>query len=266
VTAIRSNDLATALSGLREANPLVQCLTNVVVSQWTANVLLAVGASPAMVDQPQEAAQLAAVAGGVLVNLGTPTEATMAGMFAAAAAATANGRPWVLDPVAAGALTWRTDAATALLEQHHPTVVRGNASEILALAGRAGGRGVDTAHTPDAAADVASGLARQFGTVIAVSGPIDLITDGEQTVRVDNGHAWLTKVTGTGCALGAMMAAYLACVDDPLTAAVAATVTLNVAAERAVVGARGVGSFAVALLDELWSITGADLEVGAVLR
>lgn len=254
-------DIGGALHALRERAPLVQCLTNIVVAQWTANVLLAVGAAPAMVDNPHEAGHLAAAAGGVLVNLGTPYDDTVAAMEQAAAAAHGAGRPWVLDPVAAGVMAWRTGIATRLLSEFTPTIVRGNASEVIALAGGAGGRGVDSTDAPETAVDVARQLATRHRTVVAVSGPVDHLTDGDRVVRVANGHPWLTQVTGVGCALGAMMAGFAAVVDDPLLAAAAATATLTVAAEQAARAAIGPGSFAVALLDALAGLAPDDLAV-----
>ncbi|MHB1475007.1 MAG: hydroxyethylthiazole kinase [Dermatophilaceae bacterium] len=253
------HDLADALTALRDRPPLVQCLTNIVVAGWTANVLLAVGAAPAMVDNPQEAGRFATLAGGVLVNLGTPYDDTARAMHLAVAGAKLMRTPWVLDPVAAGALGWRTDLAHQLLGEARPTIIRGNASEILALAGGAGGRGVESVDSPEAAVDAARGLAKQQQSVIAVSGPTDHITDGEQVVRISNGHPWLTRITGGGCALGALMAAFAAVVPDAVVAAAAATATLTVAADAAAEKARGPGSFAVALLDELYLLQPADL-------
>jgi hydroxyethylthiazole kinase len=250
-STVTPQDLADGLTALRDRAPMVQCLTNVVVAGWTANVLLAVGAVPAMVDNPHEAGEFAAVAGGVLVNLGTPYDDTARAMHLAVAGAKQSGTPWVLDPVAAGALQWRTGVAQQLLREARPTIVRGNASEILALAGGAGGRGVESVDSPEAAAEVAMALADHRHSVIAVSGPIDHITDGQRMVRVSNGHPWLTRVTGVGCALGALMAAFAAVVPDAVVAAAAATATLTVAADSAAKQARGPGSFAVALLDEL---------------
>jgi len=225
--------LADALAALREQPPLVQCLTNVVVAGWTANVLLAVGAAPAMVDNPHEAGEFATIAGGVLVNLGTPDDDTASAMHLAVAAAKQAGTPWVLDPVAAGALAWRTGLAQQLLSEARPAIIRGNASEILALAGGTGGRGVESVDTPEAAAQVAMDVAEQEQTVIAVSGPVDHITDGSRLVRVANGHPWLTRVTGGGCALGALMAAFAAVTPDAVVAAAAATATLTVVEARA---------------------------------
>jgi hydroxyethylthiazole kinase len=258
-SSVTPQDLADALEALRERPPLVQCLTNIVVAGWTANVLLAVGAAPAMVDNPHEAGDFAAIAGGVLVNLGTPYDDTAAAMHLAAAAAKLAGTPWVLDPVAAGALGWRTSLAHQLLREAGPTIIRGNASEILALAGGTGGRGVESVDTPEAAARVSMILAAQQQSVVAVSGPTDHITDGSRMVRISNGHPWLTLVTGGGCALGALMAAFAAVVPDAVVAAATATATLTVAADSAAQASRGPGSFAAALLDELALIQPADL-------
>jgi hydroxyethylthiazole kinase len=258
-SGVTPQDLADALSALRERPPLVQCLTNIVVAGWTANVLLAVGAAPAMVDNPREAGEFACIAGAVLVNLGTPYDETARAMHLAVAAAGASQTPWVLDPVAAGALGWRTRLAHELLQVARPTVIRGNASEILALSGGEGGRGVESTDTPEAAAAVAKDLANQQHSVIAVSGPTDHITDGSRIVLLSNGHPWLTRVTGVGCALGALMAAFAAVVPDPLVAAAAATATLTVAADSAAKETHGPGGFAVALLDQLSLVEPAEL-------
>ena len=257
------------LDVVRSSAPLVQALTNSVVTGFTANVLLAVGAAPAMVDIPEEAGPFAQVAGGVLVNLGTPHAEQRDAMREAVTAARQAGTPWVLDPVAVGALPVRTRLAADLLAQR-PAVVRGNASEILALAGHgAGGRGVDATDGPQAALGAATEIARTRGAVVAVSGPVDLVTDGQRVVRCENGTALLTQVTGGGCALGAVMAAFLAAqrslsaeddgAGDRLAATVAAVGAYALAAERAAVGAAGPGDFAVRLLDSLAALTGADV-------
>lgn len=247
--------VADALAQLRGRVPLVQCLTNIVVANFTANVLLAAGASPAMVDNPAEAAAFARLAGGVLVNLGTPYPDTTQAMAGAAASAAAASVPWVLDPVAAGVLGWRTGIALELLAAHHPAIVRGNASEIMALGGGRGGRGVDALVGAEQALAPAAEIATRHATVVAVSGEVDFITDGRRLVRLANGHPLLTRVTGAGCALGALMAACAAVVADPLLAAVVATTLLNVAGEHAAAQAAGPGSFAVALLDQLAALT-----------
>ena len=259
-------DLAQALADLREQAPLVQCLTNIVAANWTANVLLAAGASPAMVDNPAEAGFFASVSGAVLVNLGTPSPQTVAAMRAAVPAAVAAGRRWVLDPVAAGGLAWRTEVARELLELAAPTVIRGNASEVLGLAGDStGGRGADTADSVEAAAPAAARLATRYGCAVAVSGPVDHLTDGRNTVTVANGHEWMTRVTGVGCALGALMAAFAAVTRNGLEAATAATAMLTVAADQAVAVTSGPGTFAPALLDRLALLTPAELAAAARL-
>jgi len=246
---------AVLLAALREQTPLVHCVTNLVATNFSANALLALGASPAMVEDPEEAAELAAGAGALVVNTGTMSPARAEGMHAAAAAAYGAGTPWLLDPVAVGALSLRTRVAGELLE-HAPTVVRGNASEVLALAGEVGGgRGVDATAAVDDAADAADDLARRHGTVVAVSGAVDRITDGTTVRRVRGGHPLMGRVTAMGCALGALTAAFLAAArttgDDPLTAAVAAHAAVGACGAAAGAAARGPGSFVPAWLDEL---------------
>jgi hydroxyethylthiazole kinase len=221
------------------------------VQNFTANVLLAAGAAPAMVPAMEEAGDFARIADAVLINVGTVTAPDAQAMRVAVAAAREAHTPWVLDPVAVGALRLRTGLAVELLAQG-PTIVRGNPSEILALAGEAdGGRGVDSTAGVEEAVGAARDLARRIGTVVAVSGVVDHVTDGRAVVDVPGGDVLLTKVTGAGCALGAHMAAFSAVCATPLDAAVAASRLMASAAERAAAGAQGPGSFAVALLDEL---------------
>lgn len=254
-----------AWEAVRAAGPLVQCLTNAVTTNFTANVLLALGAAPAMVDIPGEAGPFATVASGVLINLGTPAAEQREAMLDAARAAAGGGTPWVLDPVAIGVLPVRTRLA-AELRALRPTVVRGNASEILALDGAgAGGRGVDAADAVDDAVAAALRIARATGGVVAVSGATDAVTDGETVVRLRNGHELLTRVTGGGCALGAVMAAFAGVVEDRLTAAVAAITAYNVAAERAAEASEGPGSFAVAFLDAIAGLDAGTLRTRAVI-
>jgi len=249
---------AGLLEGLRAEPPLVQCITNSVVTGFTANVLLALGAAPAMVDITGEAGMFAAISSGLLVNLGTPTPEQRSASIEAVGGACTAGTPWVLDPVAVGALPVRTALAQDLLVRR-PTLIRGNASEILALAGRsAGGRGVDALDGTEAAADAARELARSTGGAVAVSGPVDLVVDADHEIRIANGDALLTRVTGGGCALGAAMAAFLGAArqtgDSPAVAAAAATLVYTLAAEDAAARAGGPGSFAVELIDALAAI------------
>ena len=256
---------AELLSEVRRRQPLTHSITNNVVTNFTANALLALGAAPAMVDIVGEAGLFARVADGVLVNLGTPATEQREAMREAVAGASEADTPWVLDPVAIGALPIRTALAAELVAAR-PTAVRGNASEILALAGTgAGGRGVDAADSPDAAAPAALSLAERFGSVVAVSGPVDLITDGTAVVRVSNGHELLTRVTGGGCALGSVIAAFLGSRGERsvLEAVVAAHVCYEVAAERAAARSAGPGTFAANFLDELAAVAPDDVRDAA---
>ncbi|MBA8794787.1 hydroxyethylthiazole kinase [Friedmanniella endophytica] len=255
------SDLSEAVADARASvfgtAPLVQCLTNTVVTTITANVLLAAGAAPAMVDNAHEAAEFARVAAAVLINLGTPDDQRAEAMRAAAASATTAGTRWVLDPVAVGGLSFRTALARDLLDQR-PTLIRGNASEVIALAGMGeGGRGVDTTVDPEAAEPAARALSSRTGGVVAVSGPTDVIVAGDRTLRLGGGSEMLTRTTGAGCALGALCAAYLGATADPLAGTLAAHLHVALAAEEAEIRTAGPGSFVVAWVDAI-SATGPD--------
>jgi hydroxyethylthiazole kinase len=245
------DDLRADLALLRERTPLVHCLTNAVTIGLVANVLLAAGASPIMVPAPEEAGEAADAEAAVLVNVGTITVAQIEAIRVAVAAARRAGRPWVLDPVGVGALSLRSELCAELLSQR-PAVVRGNASEVLALAGRpGGGRGVDSTDDPAQALPAAQELAARTGAIVAVSGPADYITDGGGAVLVSGGDPMLTRVTGMGDAQGALISGFLGAGVAPLRAAIAGSAALALAAERAVPETRGPGTFAAAVLDEL---------------
>lgn len=263
LTALAAAEVIGRLDTVRSSAPLVQCLTNAVVMNFTANALLALGASPAMVDLPDEAGQFAGIASAVLVNLGTPHADQRLAMRVAVASARAAGTPWVLDPVAIGSLPVRTALAHELVALS-PTAVRGNPSEIIALAGLGGGgRGVDSVDGPERALDAAITVARRHGSVVAVSGATDIVTDGNAVHRLSNGSPWLTRVTGGGCALGAVMAAFLGSAgDDALGAVASATAVYTTAAERAAVRADGPGTFAVLFMDALAALSADDIANG----
>lgn len=242
---------ADVLAAIRARHPLVHCLTNGVVKNFTANALLALGAAPAMVEHPEEAALFAGFADALLINPGTLATWEVAPIEAAAPAAAKADKPWVLDPVAVGPLPVRTRLARALLE-HKPTLIRGNASEIIALAGQEGkGRGVDSGDAAEAAIEAARSLARRTGGAVLVTGPVDYATDGGDAIGIANGHILLTRVTGVGCAQGAVAAACAAVAPSPLIAAVAAALIMGIAGDVAAEHAASPGSFAVALLDAL---------------
>lgn len=250
---------------LNDTTPLVQCLTNTVVQPVTANVLMAGGCAPAMIDIEGEAGVFASIASAVLVNLGTLAPSQQIAIPEATAAALGAGTPWVLDPVGIGALPVRTKLAQDLLRDK-PSVVRGNASEIIALAGGIGGRGVDSTASVDEAREAATRIAREVGTVVATSGEIDFITDGERSIECANGDPMLTLVTGMGCSLGAYIAAFTSVSEDALIAAATAHACFGLAAQRAVEQSSGPGTFSVFFLDELANLTPETLLEGVRLR
>lgn len=244
-----------SLTKLRAQSPLVQNITNYVVMNSTANALLAIGASPAMVHACEEVEEFVAIAHALVINIGTLSPSWIAGMHLAAAQARALGKPWVLDPVGAGATSLRTSTALQLLRLG-PAVVRGNASEILALgaANRTATRGVDSTDSSAAALDTAKQLAKSAGCVITVSGATDYVTDGERLLQVDNGHAMMTRVTGLGCTASALIGAFLAVQPDPLLAAAQAMAVLGLAGEIAAERSPGPGSLQLHLLDVLYTL------------
>jgi hydroxyethylthiazole kinase len=265
MTTTTTFDPARSLDAVRARAPLVQCITNYVAMTPVANALLAAGASPAMVHAPEEAAAFARVADALTVNIGTVSGEWLAGMTLAAGAATATGRPWVLDPVACFATDFRREA-TARLVALAPTVVRGNASEIRALAGEnGGGRGADAGDSVAAAEGAARRLAAAGGAVVAVTGDVDFVTDGTRAVRVRGGSPLMPKVTATGCALTGLIGAFVAVDRDALAATVAALALMAAAGERAAMGAEGPGTFATRLLDALAAVDAEALAAGSRL-
>jgi hydroxyethylthiazole kinase len=260
-------DLSDAIARLRARAPLVHNITNYVVMNTTANALLAIGASPAMVHALPEVEDFAPIAQALVINIGTLSPPWVEAMEKAAAAANAAGVPFVLDPVAAGATRYRTEVSLRLLA-HRPAILRGNASEIMALAGETGaaGKGVDSTRTSEAARDAAAALARQARCVVAVTGAVDYVTDGERMTGIANGDPMLSRVTGTGCMATALCGAFLGSGLSAFDAAVAGLAAMGVAAEQAIVGAKGPASFQVALIDAFHSLDDATLAAGVRLR
>jgi len=250
---------ASALQNLRLSSPLVHCMTNDVVQNFTANVLLALGAAPAMVIEPEEVVQFSPVADALLINIGTLTTDRSRAMLAAIHAANDAATPWVFDPVAVGGLTFRTQFARDILALH-PAAIRGNASEILALAGEAaGGRGVDSTADALSALPAAQHLAQLTGAIVAVSGEVDYVTDGENAWAIAGGGALMTRVVGTGCALSAVVAACCSLPGSRLDNVASACSLMKVAGDRAIAVCRGPGSFSPAFLDALYLINGEAL-------
>ena len=240
-----------ALADLRAARPLVHNITNYVAMTVSANALLAVGASPAMVHAVEEVEDFVAISSALVVNIGTLSPAWVEAMRRATAKAVALGKPWVLDPVGCGATPYRTGVAVELAGLR-PTIIRGNASEVMRLAGAAGagGKGVDSTAGSDAALPAAMALARRTGAVVAITGAVDFATDGEAVVAVEAGDPLMTLSTALGCALSAVTGAFAA-VRPPLEAAVYALAVYGAAGSDAASRCRGPGHLPAELSDAL---------------
>lgn len=256
-----NTQLAETFAKLKEQRPLIHHLTNFVVMNDTANVTLHLGALPVMAHAVEEVAEMTGAAGALVLNLGTLTPSWVASMLAAGRVANERGVPIVLDPVGAGATAFRTATAQRLLAELEVSVVRGNAGEIGALMGRGGEvRGVESTGTLEDPVAVVREAARAWGAVVAITGKRDLISDGERVLVVDNGHEWLSTLTGTGCMATTAVACFAAVEGDALVAAAGALAAYGLAAERAALGAKGPASFKVTFFDELYALTPTDVE------
>jgi hydroxyethylthiazole kinase len=252
---------SAVLHEIRTRQPLVHNITNYVVMNNTANALLALGASPAMVHANEEVEEFVALAQALVVNIGTLSPAWVAAMEKAVRAAAVRGIPWVLDPVGAGATAYRTDTAAALARLQ-PACIRGNASEIMVLAGATAEktRGVDSTHDSADALAPARQLAIATGAVVAVTGVIDYVTDGDRLVGLANGHALMARVTGLGCTATALVGAALAVEKDRLAAVAAGLSFLAIAGEIAAERSPGPGSLQLHLLDALHQLDAATIQ------
>ena len=253
--------LAEDLRAVRERAPLVHNVTNFVVMQQTANALLAIGASPIMAHAEAELDELLAYADALVLNIGTLDAPWISAMGRALAAARGRAIPVVLDPVGAGASRLRTETALRLLGCGGVTILRANASEILALAGAAGAtRGVDSTHSSDAAREAAHRIVVRYGCAVVVSGVVDYCVDRTREVRLNNGVAMMARITGMGCTASALCGAFSAVQSDALRAAVDAMGVMGVAGELAFAVARGPGTMAANFFDALHQIDFAELD------
>ncbi|MBF7687136.1 hydroxyethylthiazole kinase [Acinetobacter rathckeae] len=250
-----------AWSELQQQTPLVQCITNTVAANYVANTLLACGASPAMVDNPYEAESFTRVSSALSINLGTPTSEQMQSIKISAATAHQQSVPWVLDPVGySSILKWRSEMTQSLLN-FTPSVIRGNASEIACLTGdETTAKGVDSTQNSADTYHSATALLK-FTSCVAISGEVDFIVSNDlpHIVKVSGGSALQPKVTATGCALGALIAAYCA-VAPVAIATIAAHVHFAIAGQLAAQKSQSIGSFNVAFLDELHTLNTTKLE------
>ncbi len=259
-----AQQIGQALDKIRETKPLVHQITNYVVMNDTANVTLQVGALPVMAHAKEEVAEMVQLAGALVLNPGTLEPDWVEAMTTAGEAAKARGVPTVLDPVGAGATTYRTETNLQLISHVQPEVVRGNPGEIAALLGVGGQvKGVESIGDLDDPPAVARHAAKAWSTTVAMTGVRDYVTDGDRAVAIDNGNQWLTTLTGTGCTATALTGAFAAVESDFVVASAGALACLGYAAELAAPEAKGPGSFKVALYDAIYNLTGEQLTQGA---
>jgi hydroxyethylthiazole kinase len=253
-----------SLRRLRERKPLVHQITNYVVMNETANATLALGALPVMSHAREEVEEMVALAGALVLNIGTLSPDWVEAMLLAGRAANGRGVPVVLDPVGAGATRYRTETAKRILDEVDVAVLRGNAGEVATLVGiEAEVRGVESIGAGGDPAELARAAARSLGVVASVTGPVDHVSDGERVAAIANGHPLLAAITGTGCMSSAITGCFLAVADSPFDGAVEALVAFGTAGEDAARVARGPGSFHVALYDALAALDPARLDARA---
>jgi hydroxyethylthiazole kinase len=241
---------------VREQSPLVHNITNFVVMNNSANALLAVGASPIMAHALEEIDEMVGICQAIVINIGTLSEHWLKAMYQAADKANISGKPWVLDPVGAGATSYRNSALTTLLD-YKPTVIRGNASEIMALAkvNTSITKGVDSTAQSNEAYEAAKFLNQQYGSIVCISGETDIIIDSKSSIFIENGHPLMTKVTGLGCSATAVIGAFIAIIRDKMEAVAAATALFSLSGQLAATKSDGPGSLQMNLLDTLHNIS-----------
>ncbi len=249
-----------AVEEVRKLAPVVHNITNYVVMNNTANALLAIGASPVMAHAEEEMADMVGIASSLVLNIGTLSREWIKAMHLAAERAVERGIPIVLDPVGAGATAFRTTTARDLVSAFRPAIIRGNASEIMAVCGDpARTKGVDSSEASHDALAAARSLHETWGSAVCVSGATDYVVGGKALHQVRNGHPMMTRVTGLGCTASALCGAFAAVTPDPAQAAAQAMVVMGVAGEMAAEGAEGPGTLQVRFLDALYRMTRADL-------
>ena len=259
-TTISNDVLSASIAAVRSKSPLVHNITNYVVMNNTANALLAIGASPVMAHWKDEMEEMTAIAGALVINIGTLDTEWIEGMKTAGIAASRRGTPIVLDPVGAGATSQRTNAAWEIINLCHPTIIRGNGSEIMALLDASSkSKGVDSSASSEDALAAARKLASETGAVVVISGETDYITNGTDVNTVEGGHPIMTSVTGMGCTSTALVGAFAAVESDPMIAATAAMAVMSLVGEKAAASARGNGSMQMHFLDELYNLNSETL-------
>lgn len=267
--------LGKYLNNVRKASPLVHNITNYVTVNDVANVILACGGSPIMADEPDEVQDITAICGGLNINIGTLNKRTVEAMHLAGAKANELGHAVLLDPVGVGASRLRTDTAVSLVENIKFDVIRGNISEIKGLAAGGGTtKGVDadvadtvTDENLDGAIEFVNGFSKETGAIIAVTGAIDLVSNGEKCFVIRNGKPEMSKITGTGCQLSGMMTAFItANPDSKFEAAAAAVCTMGSAGDLALgkmLPGDGNATYRNRIIDTIYNMTGDILDIAA---
>jgi hydroxyethylthiazole kinase len=262
-----SQKAAGNLAAVREKKPLIHNITNYVVMNYTANALLAMGASPVMAHARNEVEEMVSYAGALVLNIGTLTADWIESMIIAGRKASEKKTPIILDPVGSGATTLRTGSAKKIIEQTNIDVIRGNASEILSLRHKdSKTKGVDSLHSVEDAAETAKILAKELKTILAITGPVDLVTNGDSTLRVSNGHPLMGYVTGTGCTATVTIGAFLAIDENPVSATATALAFFGLAGEVAGEKASAPGSFMIEMINALYSISPEQLKDGCKIQ
>lgn len=271
-------DAAQALENVRAQCPLIHNITNYVTVNDVANIVLAVGASPIMADDIAEAGDIAAIAGALVLNIGTLNARTVESMIEAGKRANRAGVPVVLDPVGAGASALRNETTARMLREVKLTVLRGNLSEVSFVAGvQSNTKGVDAgeADAGNDAVAIAKQVAQQLGCVVGITGQVDVVSDGARVAKIENGVKLLSKVTGTGCMTSALVGSYCGANKDAFTATVAGIATMGLAGEIAYEAALGgdekahivpgTGQFHIGIIDAVSRMDGETMKARAKL-
>ncbi len=257
---MNSSDVWGLVQKVREKSPLVHNITNYVVMNNTANALLSIGASPVMAHAIDEVEDMVMIASALVINIGTLSENWIESMSLAMKAAKLRNIPIVIDPVGAGATKYRTETVLKLINEVRPSVIRGNASEIMALVDSSiKTKGVDSSSSTSTARSYAEKLATEYKCVVVISGPQDIITDGNRTICVNNGNEMMPKVTGLGCTATALVGAFCAVHDNYLIACVSAMAVMGIAGEIAVQTSNGPSSLQMNFIDKLYTLSEVDV-------
>ena len=264
---ITSKEIIAGLQKLRETSPLVHNITNYVVMNNTANALLAVGASPVMAHAVEEVEDMVGFASCLVINMGTLSEKWIEAMLKAGKKAHERGTPIVFDPVGVGATPYRTETAARIINECKPTIIRGNASEIMALCNsNVKTKGVDSTHSSDSALGSAKELAKETGAVVVISGETDFITNGEKVATIGNGNTIMAKVTGMGCTATAVVGAFAGIEEDAFAATAMGMAAMGITGEMASEKSAGPGSMQMNFLDGLYNLQAEDIESRLKLR